>query len=183
MKHSKKSVTLYDMCVMAIFTAAISILAQIAIPLPSGVPFTLQTFAITLAAIILGAKNGTIAILVYLLLGAVGIPVFSGFKGGLQAFVGPTGGFLLSFPFMTLCIGYGADHSSKKGLYISLLIIGNILNYSIAVFVYHMIMSVSIPTALFTCVVPFVPSTIISAVLASVIGFNIKKRLSSYRIS
>lgn len=177
MNHSQKFVTLYDMCTIAIFTAAISILAQIAIPLPSGVPFTLQTFAITLAAIILGAKKGTIAVLIYLLLGAVGIPVFSGFKGGLQAFVGPTGGFLLSFPFMTLCIGYGAEHPSKKGLYTFMLIIGTFLNYSVAVLVYHMTTNINITAACLTCVVPFIPSTIITAILASTLGFNIKKRL------
>ncbi len=95
MKQSKLSIQ--EICLIAIMTAITAVMAQISIPLPMMVPMTMQTFAVTLAGIILGAKCGSIAMGVYLLLGAVGVPVFSGFKGGLQSLIGPTGGFLLSF--------------------------------------------------------------------------------------
>ena len=71
------------MIITAMFAAVIAVLAQIAFPLPSGVPVTLQTFAVALTGVVLGAKLGTISTFIYILLGAVGVPVFSGLNGGL----------------------------------------------------------------------------------------------------
>ena len=177
MNHSKNSFTIYDMCTIAIFTAIISVLAQIAIPMPSGVPFTLQTFAITLTAVVLGAKKGAVAVLIYLLIGAVGVPVFTNFRGGLQAFVGPTGGFLLSFPVMTFLIGFGAEKREIKWFYPLMLILGTIVNYIVGIILYCFVMSSTVSTAFFACVLPFIPSTIITSILASMLGLKIKKRL------
>ena len=87
-----------DICYAGLFAAVIAVMAQISIPMPLGVPMTMQTFAITLAAVVLGSKLSAIATLVYLLLGAVGVPVLANFSGGIDKFVGPTGGFLISFP-------------------------------------------------------------------------------------
>ena len=87
-----------DIVYCGIFATITAILAQISIPLPGGVPLTLQTFAVSLAGILLGSKKGFISILVYVLMGAIGLPVFSGFSAGIGAIVGPTGGFILSFP-------------------------------------------------------------------------------------
>ena len=89
-----------DICYIALFTALIAILAQISIPLPGGVPLTLQTFAVPLAGLVLGSKRGTIATVVYVLLGAVGVPVFSNFTVGLGIVLVLTGGFIVSFPLM-----------------------------------------------------------------------------------
>jgi len=84
------------MIVTALFAAIIGVLAQVTIPLPL-VPITGQTLAIGLAATILGARYGTVSVIVYLGLGAVGVPVFSGMSGGLGSLFGPTGGFLIDF--------------------------------------------------------------------------------------
>ena len=94
-----------DLCMIGVVTAVIVIMAQISIPMPLGVPMTMQTFAITLAGIILGSKKGAVASLIYVLLGAVGVPVFANFSGGYQLLVGPTGGFIISFPIMAFIIG------------------------------------------------------------------------------
>lgn len=93
----------------ALMTALLCVLAQISIPMGT-VPMTLQTFAVALAGYALGARGGALALLVYLLLGACGLPVFSGMNGGLGRLVGGTGGFLLGFPVMALLCGLG-----KKG--------------------------------------------------------------------
>lgn len=77
-----------DLCMIGVVTAVIVIMAQISIPMPLGVPMTMQTFAITLAGIILGSKKGAVASLIYVLLGAVGVPVFANFSGGYQLLVG-----------------------------------------------------------------------------------------------
>ena len=90
----KKKMSAKDMAFTGMFAAVIAVLSQIAIPLPSGVPVTLQTFAVALAGYTLGMKLGGLSAIVYVLIGAVGVPVFSGFKGGLGSLTGPTGGFI-----------------------------------------------------------------------------------------
>lgn len=85
----------YDLVLIALFVALMAICAWITIP--AAVPFTMQTFGVFLALLLLGGKRGTICMAVYLLLGAVGVPVFSGFRGGVSALVGSTGGYLVGF--------------------------------------------------------------------------------------
>ena len=90
------------------FAAVLAVMAQLSIPMPSGVPVTLQTFAVALTAYVLGPKTGLAAAVIYILLGAVGVPVFAGFKGGIGVLLGPTGGFIWGFLLMILLCGSGA---------------------------------------------------------------------------
>lgn len=174
----KSTLNVREMCYIAMFTAVIAILAQISIPLPMGVPLTMQTFAITLAAVVLGAKLSTYSTLVYLLLGAVGVPVLANFSAGLDKFVGPTGGFLISFPIMAFIIGYGTEHKDMfKGAFIVFLIVGTVVNYVIGVAMFCVLTKSSVVTGITACVLPFIPTAIIKAVLASYVGFLIRKRL------
>lgn len=175
MKQSKLSIQ--EICSIAIMTAITAVMAQISIPLPMMVPMTMQTFAVTLAGIVLGSKCGSIAMGIYLLLGAVGVPVFSGFKGGLQSLVGPTGGFLLSFPLMAYIIGKGMELRKQKGMFVLLLCVGTISNYVVGVLMYCVVMDSSVWTAITACVLPFVPSAVIKAVLAAVMGLQLRKQL------
>src|SRR5690625_3873612 len=94
------------MIVTALFAAIISILAQVSIPVPLGVPITGQTLAIVLAATIFGCRFGTLSALLYLIIGATGVPVFAQFTGGLGIIVGPSGGFLVGFIPATFIMGY-----------------------------------------------------------------------------
>ena len=96
---------------IALSAAFIAICAWLTIPGP--VPFTMQTMAVVTVAALLGPWQGAAAVLVYLLLGAVGVPVFSGFRGGVQALVGPTGGYLVGFLFTALLTGWIARRSDK----------------------------------------------------------------------
>ena len=103
-----------SMVQIALFAAVLVILSQISIPTPWGVPFTLQTFAVALTAYALGWKRGIIAVAVYLMLGIVGIPVFSSFSGGIAKLVGITGGYLWGFlPMAALC-GLGIEYWKKQ---------------------------------------------------------------------
>ena len=124
----KSKISVQDICSIAIMTAITVVMAQISIPMPMGVPMTMQTFAITLAGVILGSKKGGLSILVYVLLGAIGVPVFAGFSGGVQNLIGPTGGFIISFPIMAYVIGLGVEHRKKKGMFVLMLILGTVLN-------------------------------------------------------
>lgn len=174
-KQSKLSV--HDICVIAIMTAITAVLAQVSIPLPMMVPMTMQTFAVTLAGILLGARRGAVSMVIYLLLGAAGVPVFTGFKGGLQSLVGPTGGFLLSFPIMAYIIGKGVELRKKKGMFTLFLIMGTVVNYIVGVGMYCIVMESSVWTAVAACVLPFIPTAVIKAVLAAVLGLKLRGRL------
>ena len=127
---TKSKFSVRDICYAGLFAAVIAVMAQISIPMPLGVPMTMQTFAITLAAVVLGSKLSAIASLVYLALGAVGVPVLANFSGGFDKFVGPTGGFLISFPLMAYIIGLGVEHCNAfKGAFVTAVIVGTVINY------------------------------------------------------
>ena len=174
MQNSKFSIQ--DICSIAIMTAITSVMAQISIPMPLGVPMTMQTFAITLAGIVLGSKKGGMSILVYVLLGAIGVPVFAGFSGGFQNLVGPTGGFIISFPIMAYLIGLGVE-LKKKELFVLFLVLGTVSNYVVGVILFCVVTQSPVATGITACVLPFIPTAIIKAVVASVLGLELRKRL------
>ena len=91
---------LTDLALVAMFAAVMAVCAWITVP--AAVPFTLQTFGVFLTVGVLGGKKGTLSVAVYLLLGAFGLPVFSGFSGGVGQLAGSTGGYLVGFLFSAL---------------------------------------------------------------------------------
>ena len=107
-------VKILDIIYCGIFATITAILSQIAIPMPGGVPLTLQTFAVSLVGILLGSRKGFLSMSVYVLMGLIGLPVFSGFSAGVGAIVGPTGGFILSFPIMSFIIGLVCERTDNK---------------------------------------------------------------------
>jgi len=100
----------------AVFTALTIVLTQISIPMPTNVPITLQTLAIALCGYALGARLGFISVLTYVLLGAVGAPVFSHFRGGIGMLLGYTGGFIIGFIPMALLCGLAARRKAYLAL-------------------------------------------------------------------
>lgn len=104
---------LQKMVVTGVMAALLIVLSQISIPLPTGIPVTLQTLAVALCGYVLGPVLGTLSVGVYLALGAVGLPVFAGFSGGLGSFVGMTGGYLWAFLPMAFLCGLGARRGGK----------------------------------------------------------------------
>lgn len=101
-----------NLVLAALFTAVTAVLSQTAIPTPFDVPLTLQTFAVALCGYTLGIKWGMASITAYILLGTVGVPVFSGFKGGANVLFGATGGFI--FGFLLLVLLCGLSHIIKN---------------------------------------------------------------------
>lgn len=97
-----------DLALSALFAAVTAVCAQLSLSLPwiSSVPFTLQVFAVILAGSVLGASRGLVSQLLYLLLGAVGLPVFAQLRGGLSVLVGPTAGYLWAFPLAAAVAGW-----------------------------------------------------------------------------
>lgn len=96
------------------FAAVLAVLSQIQIPMPSGMPVTLQTYAVALTGFLLGSRYGTATVGIYILLGAVGLPVFTGFTGGPGKLVGTTGGFIWGFLILAAaCGGVRAGEGSE----------------------------------------------------------------------
>ena len=166
----KNFFTIQELCIIGLTTALICVIAPFSLPMPLGVPMTLQSFIITLMAIILGAKRGATATLIYILLGAFGLPVFSNFTGGWQCLIGPTGGFILSFPIMAYVIGLGSS------LWLGILA-GTVINFAFGIAMFCLVTESSFTVGFTTCVLPFIPITIIKWILAYIIGINIRKRI------
>jgi len=162
-----------DICVIAMFAAVIAVLSQISVPMPLGVPLSLQTFAVMLTGIILGAKKAVIAALVYLLLGAVGAPVFVNFGGGFHRIIGPWGGFLMSYPFVALIIGSGAD-TGKKLLLALCLAAGAFINLSMGTLWFAFSTGVGLPEAFAAAFAPFIIAEIIKIIIAFSIGAPVR---------
>ncbi len=162
---------------IALGAALITVCAWITVPF--AVPFTMQLFAVYFTAILLGGKSGTIAVAVYLLLGAIGIPVFSGGKGGFSALIGPTGGYL----FGMLLIG-GAYWLStrlfgrKLPVEILSLVLGTLLCYLLgtALFAAQSAQH-GFFAALSLCVLPFLLPDACKLAMALVLGRRLRKAL------
>lgn len=169
---------LQKMTVIALFAAIIGILAQIAIPLPIGVPITGQTFAIGLTATILGSRYGTYATMLYIAIGAVGIPVYAHLTAGFGIIVGPTGGFLIGFIPTVYIIGLYLEKTSFSVIQAT---IANIIGMLITLLCGSVWLKISAElswTAAFVSgFVPFIVVGLIKAFLAASAGILIRNRL------
>lgn len=165
---------------ISLFVALISVCAWIQIP--TAIPFTLQTFAIFLTLLCLGGKKGTLTILCYLLLGMVGAPVFSGFRGGISVFVQPTGGYILGFVVMGLCY-WTFERFNKPIVKILSLVLALALLYIFGTVWFVFIASkgnkVGFLSAFMTCVVPFIVPDLLKLFLAFALSLKLKKPLES----
>ena len=111
--HGNLRSTTLSVAVSAVFTALIAASAFITVPLPSGVPVTLQTLAVALTGYCLGVKRAVPALLAYVLLGLIGAPVFSGFQSGPAVLTGKTGGFIAGFLFLLLACALASGLRGK----------------------------------------------------------------------
>ena len=168
---SQTSILLY---LISAFGVAIS--SQISIPLPNGVPMTLQTFAVALLGYSLSKSKGVKSILTYLLIGALGIPVFAQAKGGIASIFGLTGGFLLGFiPFTYLCSK--AMECKNILAKITLSVIGLLSCHLFGVLQYSILTGVGFTKAALLVSIPFLAKDLASVAFAfaTVNGFNLIK--------
>ena len=167
-----------DLSICAVFAAMTAVLAQISIPFPGGVPLTLQLLSISLCGVVLGSKKGFISIVVYIILGAIGLPVFAGFSGGFQNIIGPTGGFLISFPIVAFIVGLVSEKTDNMYLIFLSTVLGLAINYSIGTLVFASVTGSSIVVSLTFCVIPFIFTDLVKGILATVIGVKLKQNAS-----
>lgn len=175
---------LNNMIEIALMAAILCILGPIAIPL-GPIPFSLTPFIVFLTGYILGARNGSIAVIIYLLLGAVGLPVFSGYIGGLEKLTGVTGGYLIGFIFTAFLSGYAADrfkNEKKSMIYILMAMAGGLfLLYAFGTIWFMILTGTGLKASLSMCVIPFVPLDLCKAFLAYLVGNEVKKRIPGIR--
>ncbi|RDY25225.1 biotin transporter BioY [Romboutsia weinsteinii] len=174
----KRKLSTKDLIMCSIFASIAAILSQISIPLPfTTVPLTMQLFAVALSGLVLGAKRGFISQIIYILIGAVGMPVFAQMTGGLNIMVGPTGGFIIGFPFMVYIIGYFRERFESNIMTVIGLIIGLIIDYLIGTLMFCFITKMTFMQGIMACVAPFVIVDFIKLGLAMVLGNRLIKRV------
>lgn len=162
-----------------LFAAIIAVCSWITIP--SSVPFTMQTFGIFSALLILGGKYGTAAVTVYIFLGTVGLPVFAGFQGGLGVIFSPLGGYIVGFAVLALIyLLITKIFGDKLGFRIAGLSAGLIVCY-LSGTIWYMVFAdeTNFAAALTICVLPFIIPDILKMVLAVTLTEKIKNRIPS----
>lgn len=176
--NKAQKISTKDLVLTGMFTAILCVMAQIAIPIQP-IPFTLSIFALFLIGALLQPRYAFLAALIYLLLGAFGVPVFAGFKGGLTHLTGPTGGYLFVYPIMAFVTAL-SHQLGKKHRIISLsigMIISLFLCYLVGTLWFTYITGKTLYVALTLCVFPFVPFDIVKIILAVSVSLLIRKAL------
>lgn len=155
-KKNNRTSKVADLVFIALFVAVIAVCSQIIIPFGQ-VPFTLQTLAVLLSASLLGAKRASCSVIIYILLGAVGLPVFSGFSGGLGFLLGPTGGYITGFLFTAFIVGFITEKLGNKTYVLALaMTLGILICYVFGTAWFCFIMKKDIIYGLLLCVVPYI---------------------------
>ena len=175
--ETEKKFSITQIAVIGVMTAVNCILAPFSLPI-GPVPISFTNLAIYIALYVLGMKRGTISYLIYLLIGLVGIPVFSGFTGGPQKLFGPTGGYLIGFIPMAVIAGIVIDKCMKKWYFCLLaMIAGTWVCYLFGTAWLAFQANMTFKAALAAGVIPFIIEDLIKMVLALLIGPQIHKQL------
>lgn len=170
-----KSVT-----VTALFIAINAVLSQISFPLPiSSIPFSMGIMAAFLSGAVLKPKQALTAQVLYLLLGAVGLPVFSQFRGGAAVLAGPTGGFLIGYIFIALIVSF-VSNKKRENIFLRLfvsMLAGLIVCYGVGTLWFSIVTGNNIITALTLCVYPFAALDVLKAAIGAYLAAAIKKSI------
>jgi biotin transport system substrate-specific component len=176
-KKAVRRISVYEITRIAVFVALISVSGYIAFPLPfTPVLVTAQTLVLMLAALVLKPKQMLATVAIYILLGTIGLPVFSGGRGGLSILVGPTGGFIIAFLVAAPLVSYLKGDKLWRYLLVTLfvgtplILLGGTIYYSITT-------GSSILSGLMVCVVPFIIGDVLKAIAASIIAISTNKAL------
>ncbi len=167
------------MAQIAIMTALACILGPCSLPI-GPVPVSLSTMAVFLSVYALGRRDGCLSVAAYILLGGIGLPVFSGFSGGLAKLFGPTGGYIIGFLFMAAVGGYFVDRFWPGKIYMQItgMILGEIVLYVFGTVWFMFLMKTDLAQALTVCVIPFLPFDLIKIMIAAGLGTAVRAALS-----
>ena len=169
---------LYTWLLCGLFAALCAVCSQIAIPLPM-VPINLALFAVHLAGALLGPVYGAISMVLYMLLGLVGVPVFQGLSGGPAVLFGPTGGYIWGDILAAGIAGFGGRLSGKSWWKLAIWMVGGTLAcYLLGTIWFMLTMHTGLGASLMTCVVPFLPGDAVKIALAAWLTIRLRPRLT-----
>ena len=179
----KKSLSIQQLAVIGVMTAVTCILAPLSIPI-GPVPISFTNLAIYISLYVLGVKLGTLSYVVYLLIGLVGVPVFSGFTSGPAKLFGPTGGYLIGFILMAVTAGIFIDKFINK-MYLCFIgmLLGTAVCYLLGTLWLAYLGNLTFQQALAAGVLPFIPGDVIKMVLAMLIGPQLRRQLKKANVS
>jgi biotin transport system substrate-specific component len=172
-----KKLTTYQMAVTALMAAALCVLGPLSVPI-GAIPISLSNFVICLTAWLLGPKFGTLSVAVYLLIGLVGVPVFSGYGAGIAKLAGPTGGYLVGYLLLAFIGGLFIEKSKGQPVISGIgLVLGDAACYVLGTAWFVFQMQCELGYALSVCVYPFIALDLAKIVVSCVVGALLRKRL------
>ena len=173
----EKKLTTYQMAVTALMAAVMCVLGPLTVPI-GAVPLSLENYVICLTAWLLGPKFGTLSVAVYLCIGLIGVPVFSGYGAGLAKIAGPTGGYLVGYLLLALIGGLFIEKSKGNPVVSGIgLVLGDAACYVLGTAWFVFQMQCELGYALSVCVYPFIALDLAKIVVSCVVGALLRKRL------
>ena len=174
----EKKLTTYQMAVTALMAAVMCVLGPLTVPI-GAVPISLANFVICLTVWLLGPKFGTLSVAVYLCIGLIGVPVFSGYGAGLAKLAGPTGGYLVGYLLLALIGGLFIEKSNGNPVVSGIgLVLGDAACYVLGTAWFVFQMQCELGYALSVCVYPFIALDLAKIVVSCVVGALLRKRLA-----
>lgn len=181
--QSEKKSRIHIMVRAAIVAAVTCVLAPVAVPI-GPVPISLATLVLYLSVYLLDWKLASLSCLVYILLGTVGLPVFSGFTGGAAKLLGPTGGYIVGYIPMVIVSGLIIDRfPGRRWIHFLGLVLGTALLYAIGTAWFCYEAESALVPALGLCVFPFIPGDLIKIAAAMIFGPMIRSRLEKAKLA
>lgn len=179
MKTGKSRVSTSTLTMIGVMAAVTCILGPLSLNIPvSPVPISLTNLAIYFTLYILGMKRGTVSYVIYLLLGLVGLPVFSAFTSGPGKLLGPSGGYLIGFVFLAIIAGVFIDKWSNNMVLCFIgMVLGTAVCYLFGTVWLAYQAHLDFGAALAMGVIPFIPGDLVKMILAMILGPQIRKRL------
>ena len=180
--ETKTKVNVYPLAMTAVMAAVIAAISPFAIPV-GPISITLCTLALYFSPYVLGWKRAALATLVYILLGMVGVPVFSKFQAGLGVLIGPTGGYILGYIPLVILAGLTIKAApNHRVLQFLGMVAATAVLYSFGTVWYMVLSDNDLATSMKWCVIPFIPFDLIKIVIAMVVGPILRKRLTRANI-
>ena len=167
-----------DMTLIAVMAALICVAGPLSIAI-GPIPLSLASFAVYLAGTVLGWKKGALAVLIYLLIGLVGVPVFSGFSGGIQKLAGVTGGYLIGYLPCALITGLGTGEKKPVWLLPVCMLIGTAVLYIIGTAWFMIQTQNTLAASMGMCVLPFLPGDAVKIIAATLISVPVRKAIAA----
>ena len=172
-----KKLTTYQMAVTAVMAAVLCVLGPLTVPI-GAIPISLANFVICLTAWLLGPKFGTLSVVIYLAIGLIGVPVFSGYGAGLAKVAGPTGGYLVGYLLLAFIGGLFIEKSNGQPVVSAVgLVLGDAACYVLGTIWFMVLTGLDLPTSLTYCVIPYLPGDVIKIALASLLTIQLDKRM------